>query len=289
MTDIPPKHTPDDVPGSSGNLVSFYQAASNANSESFPVLKAFQDYIEAERAQARKRVVMLSIFFASIICAVVGGFLLVGVFLLRDMRDMSKDMTSLQGKLVDAALAARAPAEAAAPVYIQPAPAVSVAPQTDLVEKTVEEISKVTAALQSDIGKRIDGVNEISLQVREKVTSQESEMEKLRQELGQMKDQNERLKGDVEAIRAAPPVVVAPPPPAPVVTPPPAPTPVVAPPPPPQVAAAEDSRFPTPTKEPPITPNGVKPPVAPKGMMVTSVPLATKKTGSVPWRVIIPE
>ena len=284
MNDIPPKHTPDDVPPTGGNMVSFYQAASNANADSFPVLKAFQDYIEAEREQARKRVFTLSVFFAVIICAVVGGFLAAGIYLLRDM-------SVLQGKLVDAALAPRT-VEAPAPVYItQPVPPAHAGePQIDLVEKTVEEISKVTAALQSDIGKRIDGVTEISSQVHEKVSAQESELEKLRQELGQMKAQNEQLKGDFETMRTH---VTRPPSPAAAIA-------SVAPPPRPAAAVTDKPAVPEPppvaatpdvpaTKEPPVAPDGVKPPDAPKGMMATSIPLESKNTGTIPWRVIIPE
>ena len=289
MNDIPPKHTPDDPAAASGNMVSFYQAASNTNSESFPVLKAFQDYIEAERTQARKRVVTLSVFFAVIICVVVGGFLATGVYLLRDM-------SNLQGKLVDAALAPRTIAEVPAPAHSASAPS-TVAP-SGLVEETVKEISKVTAALQSDIGKRLDGVSEISAQVHEKVSAQESEMEKLRQELAQMKEQSELLKGDVVAMRTTgvpspqhhqaqryaaslPPTESAEAVPEAPIT--------VAPPPPPVVAVVDDARFPPATKEPPVTPEGVEPPDAPKGMMATSVPLQSKSLGVIPWRVIIPE
>ncbi|MCL1920277.1 MAG: hypothetical protein FWG50_04240 [Kiritimatiellaeota bacterium] len=298
MNDIPPKHTPDDSATASGNLVSFYQAASNAQPESFPVLKAFQDYIEAERAQARKRVVSLSVIFAVIICAVIGGFLSTGIYLMRDraqMQDqMMRDRTQMQDKILEIALAARPAAEPPVPAHIAP-PAPSAAPQVDIVEKTVEEISKVTAALQSDIGKRIDGISEISSQVHEKVTSQETELEKLRQELGQMKEQNQLLKGDVEVMRTAtaratpvtpgltPPTVAVAVPPAPD-EPPDVPGVVVVPPPP-----KEDLRFPPATKEPPATPDGVNPPDAPKGTMLTSVPLESKASGTIPWRVIIPE
>ena len=281
MNDIPPKHTPDDVPPASGNMVTFYQAASNANADSFPVLKAFQDYIEAEREQARKRVVTLSIFFAVIICVVIGGFLATGIYLLRDR-------ANVQDKLFEVAFAQRTPVEPPAPIYITPP-----APQIDVVGETVKEISKVTAALQDDIGKRIEGVSEISTQVREKVSAQESEMEKLRQELGQMREQNEQLKGDVEALRAPPPpaaeAVAAPaaPPPAGPATPP-AVAVVAAVPEPPLVVIPPLPVEPV-LKDPPVTPENVKPPDAPKGMMLTTIPLKSRSGNTLSWRVIIPE
>jgi len=280
MNEIPPKHTPDDMPPSGGNLVSVYQAASGANSESFPVLKAFQDYIEAERAQARKRVVSLSIFFAVIICVVVGGFLATGIYLLRDR-------AQLQDKLFDLAFAPRTPAETPQPVYVTPpAPA----PQAGLDGETVKELSKeVIAAVQAGIGKQIDGVSEISQQVHEKVSAQETEMEKLRQALSEMKEQNEQLKGDVETMLAD----AAQPPPQPEVAPAVAPAAEA-------TAVAEVATAPAPApvaappaapvlKEPPVTPDGVKPPDAPKGMMATTLPLNSKSNATIPWRVIIPE
>lgn len=285
MNDIPPKHTPDDMAAPGANLVSVYQAASGANSESFPVLKAFQDYIEAEREQARKRVVSLSIVFAIIISVVIVGFLTAGVFLLRST-------SSWQDKAFELALERRAPAETPAPA----APAATPAPPAaDIVEETVKEISKVTAALQSDIGKRIDGVSEISAQVHQKVSSQETELEKLRQELGQMKEQNDQLKGDVEAMRAAaaqpPPAAVAAAPVATVREAPAlaeaAPKPAVEPRPP--AAVADAPRFPAATKEPPAAPEGVKPPDAPRGMVISTLPVKSKNAGTIPWRVILPE
>ena len=268
------------MPPSGGNLVSVYQAASGANSESFPVLKAFQDYIEAERAQARKRVVSLSIFFAVIICVVVGGFLATGIYLLRDR-------AQLQDKLFDLAFAPRTPAETPQPVYVTPpAPA----PQAGLDGETVKELSKeVIAAVQAGIGKQIDGVSEISQQVHEKVSAQETEMEKLRQALSEMKEQNEQLKGDVETMLAD----AAQPPPQPEVAPAVAPAAEA-------TAVAEVATAPAPApvaappaapvlKEPPVTPDGVKPPDAPKGMMATTLPLNSKSNATIPWRVIIPE
>jgi len=269
MNDIPPKHVPEDVAAASGNQVSVYQAASNAGAESFPVLKAFQDYIETEREQARKRVVSLSVLFAVIICAVVGGFLATGIYLLRDR-------ARFQDKLFEVAFAPRPPVETPAPVYITPP-----APPEG---ETVRDISKeVIAALQSGIGRQIDGVTEISVQVHEKVSAQESELEKLRLAFDEMKELNEQLKDDVEAMRtnAAQP------------QPQPTPTAVAAAPepePPPAVAAAPIVLPEAPPlKAPPVTPQNVKPPDAPKGMMLTSIPLDTKSTGTIPWRVIIPE
>jgi hypothetical protein len=312
MNDIPPKQAPD---ASSGNLVAMYQAA-GSNSESFPVLKAFQDYIDAERAQARKRVMILSISFSAVLCAVVICFLGMGVYLL-------KDMSSVQNKLIDAALAQRnAPAPVApvqqpqqAPIVVQaptpPAPAPSPANDSALLA-----VSKELADLRSELEKKKnEEARQAAMVVQKQAEAQLAELQKLQKEMGSIKKENQMLKESFVMSRKPhqpeKPVVVAPPP-APVQIPP---TPVsvqVTPPPAPEVkepapdalavaavepektvipekAVVTEAGFPPATKEPPVTPPGVKAEEPKKGTMATAIPLKTKNLGSVPWRVIIPE
>jgi len=293
MSAIPPKHTPDssayETPETGSGLVAMYNAASHANAESFPVLKAFQDYLEAERAQARKRVMQLSVFFAVLMGVVVTGFLSAGVFMMRNM-------STVQNKLLDVALAQKAtPTPAPAPVsVVQASPA---------LEESVKQMSRVTTELQSSMDKKLDGVNLIATKVHEQVASQDGELTKLRAELKQMQDQSAKLKDDLVSIQAANKKSAAAPPPPPVL-PAPASTPPAAAAAPEALAAAtpapkpepavpakpvSDPRFPPAVKEPPVTPAGVTPPPAPQGMMATAIPLNTKNVGTIPWRVLIPE
>jgi hypothetical protein len=314
MSSIPPKHSPDvpsadeDAPETGGGLVAMYNAASHASAESFPVLKAFQDYIEAERSQARKRVMLLSVFFAVLMGVVVTGFLTAGIFMLRNM-------SNVQTKLLDVALAQRtAPAPAPAP-----APAIQTSP---LLEESVRQMSRVTTELQASLDKKLDGVSEIASQVNEKVASQNSELEKLRTELKQMQEQSVKLKNELVSVqkevskkpepakakptgRPAPAAVAAAPAPqqtapaaapavvsAPSVAVAPAALAVAAPAAPSAPAPkpeARDSRFPPAVKDPPVAPSGVTPPSAPKGMLAIAIPLQTKNVGTIPWRVLIPE
>ena len=69
---------PTDIPGIENaipeNAVSVY-GQENALDD-FPVLKAFQQYVDAEQTKARKRMVLLSIFFCSLMVVVVAIFLL---------------------------------------------------------------------------------------------------------------------------------------------------------------------------------------------------------------------
>ena len=317
MSEIPPKHTPDasayETPETGSGLVAMYNAASHSNAESFPVLKAFQDYIDAERAQARKRVMQLSIFFAVLMCVVVTGFLTAGIFMLRNM-------STVQTKLLDVALANRqAPAPALQPA---PAPIVQTSP---LLEESVRQMSRATTELQSSMDKKLDGVSELTSKVHEKMASQDGELDKLRSELRRMQEQSAKLNSELvtmkteskkAAVTAAPKVAPAPavsaqPAPAPVaaaakesaspVIAAPAPSVAIAPaavavmPPtpavPPTIVAkpVRDPRFPEAVKEPPVSPEGVIPPTPPAGMMATAIPLKTKNIGTIPWRVLIPE
>jgi hypothetical protein len=130
VTDIPPKQTvngtaaarvvpghdmpagvpPDDAHGADaagdgerGALVSIHAAAMQAGGDSFPVLKAFQDYLDTERRQARRRLTLLSCFFVFLMIVVVGGFLAAGYKVFGYMKQT-------QDILLRAALPAAAPA-----------------------------------------------------------------------------------------------------------------------------------------------------------------------------------
>ena len=59
----------------SGTAVSIFGQAQGIND--FPVLKAFQEYIDAEQAKARKRMLGLSIFFLVLLAIVVVTFTLI--------------------------------------------------------------------------------------------------------------------------------------------------------------------------------------------------------------------
>lgn len=294
MSSIPPKHMPDpspyEAPEAGGGLVAMYNAASHASAESFPVLKAFQDYIEAERTQARKRVMQLSIFYAVLMGVVVTGFLTAGIFMLRNM-------STVQNKLLDVALAQKvAPAPVSAPTA-QPSP---------LLEESVRQMSRAATELQSNVDKKLDGVSEVASKVSEKVASQNGELEKLRAEIQHMQEQSAKLKDELVSIKEASkkPAPVASPRPVAAATPaPPRPSPVAAgatapavaatppknPEPPATKAEARDPRFPPAVKDPPVTAAGVLAPAAPSGMIATAIPVKTKNVGTVPWRVLIPE
>jgi len=72
------------------NAVSIY--GQNDAMDDFPVLKAFQQYIDAEQAKAQKRMTTLCIFFAIIMTIVVGVFVALLVNMAQDKNRISDQM-----------------------------------------------------------------------------------------------------------------------------------------------------------------------------------------------------
>jgi DNA polymerase III gamma/tau subunit len=313
MNDIPPKQTPD---ASSGNLVAMYQA-SGLNAESFPVLKAFQDYIDAERAQARKRVLVLSISFSAVLCTMVLVFLGTIIYLLKSKTESE---TVLQTKLIEATLAAQkqaatppaaVPQPAPQPIIVQAPPAAPATPPAAASKEENEQLRQVTKALadlKADIEKKKnDEAKAVALaaqkQAEKQAAEQAAELEKLQKEIGTIKKENQMLKESfvtqrkqaqqpkTAAVKPAPAPTPKPPAPAKTEAQPKAPdaSTVAAATLPPPAPAVESAAFPPATKEPPVTPPGVKALEPQKGMMATAIPLTTKNIGTVPWRVVIPE
>jgi len=100
--------------------------------EDFPVLKAFQQYIDAEQEKARKRIIWLGIFFGAILIVVVAVFL----FLLHGINMRNQ---SLNDRLVEYAMSERR----------QPTPTI-VAPQpsTEKNDEVLKSMTETLVALQ---------------------------------------------------------------------------------------------------------------------------------------------
>ena len=88
------------------NAVSVYGSGDGA--EEFPVLKAFQQYIDQEQSKARKRMLWLSIFFAFLMTIVIS----VGLFMFHqasqasnaELRNSRQEIQALNDKLLEFAL-----------------------------------------------------------------------------------------------------------------------------------------------------------------------------------------
>lgn len=91
---------PDVDTGIPGGAVSLYGGQDGL--DDFPVLKAFQQYVDAEQAKARKRMIQLCIFFAVLMSVVIGIFvtLIIGI---------TNRNQALNDRLVEQALKDRQP------------------------------------------------------------------------------------------------------------------------------------------------------------------------------------
>lgn len=91
--------------------------------EEFPVLKAFESYIEAERQKSRKRMIMLSACFVGAILVIVAIFLAIGSILFTRIFDQQDRMQDRLAQTQDRLLAAMIERQTAPqPVAVQPAP-----------------------------------------------------------------------------------------------------------------------------------------------------------------------
>ena len=108
-------------------------------SNEFPVLKAFQEYIDAEQAKARKRMLGLSVFFIVLLFVVVVTFVLI----LTTVLDRNQ---SLSDRLLDYALRERekASVQQMPPAFVPPAQ-----PSADIVKALVERMEKEQAQMKA--------------------------------------------------------------------------------------------------------------------------------------------
>ena len=150
------------------------------NSNEFPVLKAFQEYIDAEQAKARKRMLGLSVFFIVLLSVVVITFVLILTTVLNRNQ-------SLSDRLLDYALRERER-------NVQPT--VSLVPQqnqpsADIVKTLVERLEKEQLQMKAAFEKqRRETEEKTAAAERERV----AELKRIQQELAK-----ERAKAKKEA------------------------------------------------------------------------------------------
>lgn len=142
MTETP--QDPQQVPPQTSAVSLFDQSGTSAND--FPVLKAFQEYLNAEQAKARKRMLGLSVFFVVLLVVVVVTFTLVVVAVINRNQ-------SLNDRLLDIALRERPAPAQQPPVVVQPpvpqpaTPAQTESSDTKVLKPLLEKIDSLATAL----------------------------------------------------------------------------------------------------------------------------------------------
>ena len=81
--------------------------------DDFPVLKAFQQYVDAEQAKAQKRMTALCIFFITLMVGIVAVFVLL-------LMNISARNQSLNDRMIELAMNREHVAPASSPVVVQP-------------------------------------------------------------------------------------------------------------------------------------------------------------------------
>jgi len=149
---------------------------SEGNANEFPVLKAFQEYIDAEQAKARKRMLGLSVFFIVLLSVVVVTFVLILTTVLNRNQ-------SLSDRLLDYALREREKT----PIVQVPAPTASqqAQPSADIVKTLIERMEKEQAEMKAAFEKQREDAERNAAE-QDRVRNEE--MKRIRAELAKERD-----------------------------------------------------------------------------------------------------
>ncbi len=157
-----------------------------ASTSDFPVLKAFQEYIEAEQVRSRKRMFGLSIFFAILLVVVFVAFSVIMITVInRDQHNMSVVTArnqELSDKLLDIALRERAmPQTSAHPPATSQVQDAALKPLIDKIEHLATALSlkerqaqPSTATTVPPVAPAPNDVSEVA-RLREEVRRQKEE------------------------------------------------------------------------------------------------------------------
>ena len=177
------------------NAVSIFGQA--GASDEFPVLKAFQQYIDAEQAKARKRMLGLSVFFIVLLVLVVGMFTIILTMMLqRNQEQADRLMQRNQeqaDRLLELALRERqAPQAPVAPVVVnQPTQ------HQDALKPVLEQLANLASAIKVN-----NKPQPVAPQPVATPTAAQAEMQrKLDAELQKLAEARAKLKADQEQAR----------------------------------------------------------------------------------------
>lgn len=143
------------------------------NSNDFPVLKAFQEYIDAEQAKARKRMLGLSVFFIILLVVVVCTFALVLTVVVNRNQALSDKL--LDYALNDSRRSSQPPVQ-----VVAPQPQVTQSALQDVMKPIIERLEREQAAMKSAYEKQQREAQALSA-AREK--AHDEELRKAHEEL----------------------------------------------------------------------------------------------------------
>lgn len=119
------------------------------NMADFPVLKAFQEYVDAEQAKSRKRMLGLSVFFVILLIVVVVTFTLV-------LTTVINRNQSLSDRLLDMALRERTATVQQPPVAaVQPQPAPAPTADDSVVKPLLKKLESLAEAISESARQKL--------------------------------------------------------------------------------------------------------------------------------------
>lgn len=166
--------------------------------DDFPVLKAFQQYIDSEQAKARKRLLMLCVFFGLLMTIVISVFLVL-------LLNVSTRNQQLNDRMVEYAMKERE--RAAAPIVVQPqtqqqdnATILAITAKMDEMRKSFDESRKQAAeaearhkAAEEAEKAALAAKNALEIKrLNERLAAQKAEFEKQQSELKKLTEEKAR-------------------------------------------------------------------------------------------------
>lgn len=192
---------------SDATAVRVYDQANAAGD--FPVLKAFQEYLEAEQAKANKRMLALSIFFIVLLVIVVLTFSVITSCMIGRNQTLTDRLMNLAEGRMNAPIVQ--PSPAAAPIVNVQPPPVAPAPSIDnsnpilaKLEALEAELSRArAAAAEAEARAAAKAANEADSKTGKQSPSATDASAKNRANLDTIQRQQEEILRQQEALKAA--------------------------------------------------------------------------------------
>ena len=150
-------------------------AAQASDTESLPVLEAFQSFLEVERKKTRKRIIAVSVFFLLLIGVAVGGAVVAGLLLAGQMKKGMKGMQDQVSAVRGESEKRQQDVQKALSTFAAEA------------EKLRDEVTKGRASESTELEARIGAYNE--------------ELAKLKTALDDLQKENSQLNGDLATLK----------------------------------------------------------------------------------------
>lgn len=171
--------------------VSVYGGAGDALDD-FPVLKAFQQYIDAEQAKARKRLLAMGVFFGALMLVVIAIFVALLV-------SVSSRNQQLNDRLIEFAMKERQPSSA---VVVQPPQdSAAVLALTAKLEDLQRKVSEAQSKADATIAEAAEKARQAAAAEAAKVQAETTEQLEIRRLKAQLEDERKKAAAEKEKRR----------------------------------------------------------------------------------------